>query len=113
MQPARTMIYKFKTKADGDVIMLQPQGDAVLRAMGREPAAKGIIEPAAMARAISAIEKAIATEEAAAAAAEREARDSGEKLPARQDIGSRQRFWPLVEMLRRAQAAGEPVVWGV
>ena len=28
-------------------------------------------------------------------------------------VALRQRLWPLVEMLRRAQAAGEPVVWGV
>jgi Domain of unknown function (DUF1840) len=28
-------------------------------------------------------------------------------------VGLRQRVWPVVEMFRRAQAAGEPVVWGV
>ena len=42
------MIYKFKSKAAGDVIMMGPTGDQVLRAVGREPAAKGIIEVAAM-----------------------------------------------------------------
>ncbi len=25
----------------------------------------------------------------------------------------RQRLWPMIEMLRRAQAADTPVVWGV
>jgi hypothetical protein len=25
----------------------------------------------------------------------------------------RRRLWPMVEMIRRAQAADEPVVWGV
>ena len=48
------MIYKFKSKAAGDVIMLRPHGDQLLRLIGREPAAKGIIEvadmPAAMRR---------------------------------------------------------------
>ena len=29
------------------------------------------------------------------------------------DVGLRQRLWPMVEMLRRAHAPGEPVVWGV
>ena len=38
------MIYKFKSKAAGDVIMLQPHGDQLMRLIGREPAAKGIIE---------------------------------------------------------------------
>ena len=28
-------------------------------------------------------------------------------------VSLRQRVWPMVEMLRRAQAADEPVVWGV
>src|SRR5206468_2407161 len=42
------MIYKFKSKATGDVIMMGPNGDQVLRLIGKEPAAKGIIEVAAM-----------------------------------------------------------------
>ena len=44
---ADPLIYKFKSKAAGDVIMLGPGGDQVLRIIGREPAAKGIIEVAA------------------------------------------------------------------
>ena len=39
------MIYKFRCKAAGDVIMLGPNGDQMLRLLGREPAAKGIFEP--------------------------------------------------------------------
>ena len=42
------MIYKFKSKAAGDVIMLAPTGDHLMRLIGREPAPKGIFEPAAM-----------------------------------------------------------------
>jgi hypothetical protein len=48
------MIYKFKSKATGDVIMLGPTGDQLLRCIGREPAPKGIIEPAAMPAAMTA-----------------------------------------------------------
>jgi hypothetical protein len=96
------MIYKFKSPASGDVIMLGPQGDQLLRLLGREPAVSGIIEPAAMPAAIAALQAAIAAEEA----------------PSEQDdkptaVGLRQRLWPMVEMLRRAQAADKPVVWGV
>lgn len=107
------MIYKFKSKAAGDVIMLEPGGDMLLRAIGREPAPKGIIEPPAMADAIVAIERVIAEDEAARAEAEAEARATGEPLPAREGVTPRQRLWPMVEMLRRAQAAKEPIVWGV
>jgi hypothetical protein len=107
------MIYKFKSKAAGDVIMLGPNGDALLRAIGREPAAQGIIEPRAMAAAIGAIERTIAAEEAARAEAERDAAARGETLPPHEGIGQRQRLWPMVEMLKRAAAAQQPIVWGV
>ena len=101
------MIYKFKSKAAGDVIMMGPTGDAVLRAAGREPAPQGIFEPAALAAARAAIEQAVADDDAARAEAE------GVKPPKADGIGLRQRAWPLVEMMKRAEAAGAPIVWGV
>jgi hypothetical protein len=107
------MIYKFKSKAAGDIIMMGPNGDALLRAIGREPAPKGIIEPAACGAAIAAIEQALLADEAARAEAEAEAAARGETLPPREGVGMRQRLWPMVEMLKRAAAANEPVVWGV
>ena len=107
------MIYKFKSKASGDVIMLAPTGDALLRAIGREPASQGIIEPAAMAAAVAAIEQAVLADEAARAGAEAEAAANNVKLPARDGVALRQRLWPMVDQLKRAAAAGVPVVWGV
>ena len=38
------MLYKFKSKAAGDVIMLGPNGDHVLRLAGREPAARVFVD---------------------------------------------------------------------
>lgn len=96
------MIYKFKSKAAGDVIMLPAHGDQLLRALGRTPEPKGIIEVAAMPGAIAALQAAISADE-------QPANDDDKPAP----VGLRQRFWPMVEMLRRAQAADEPVVWGV
>ena len=98
------MIYKFKSKATGDLIMLEPQGDQVLRLLGRAPAARGIIEVAAMAAAIAALEAAVAAEEQPQA-------DDDEQ--AGRNVGLRQRVWPMVEMLKRALAEQQPVVWGV
>ena len=106
------MIYKFRSKAAGDVIMLGPTGDAVLRAAGREPAPQGIFEPAAMPAARAAIERAIEADDAARAEAEAQARAEGAKLPKGDGLGLRQRAWPLVEMMKRAEGAGEPIVWG-
>lgn len=96
------MIYKFKSKATGDVIMLGPQGDQLLRLLGREPAASGIIEVAAMPGAIAALEAAVAAEA-----------PPGDEEEASRSVALRQRVWPMVEMLKRALAADQPVVWGV
>ncbi len=107
------MIYKFKSKAAGDTIMLGPNGDALLRALGRDPAPSGIIEPPMMDAAIAALEQAIRDDEAARARARAEAEARGETLPPRDAVTLRQRFWPMIEMLRRARAAEAPIVWGV
>ncbi len=107
------MIYKFKSKAAGDVIMMGPAGDAVLRSIGKEPASQGIIEAAAMPAAIGAIEAAVAAEEAAHAQAEKDAAAAGSKLAPREGVGLRQRAWPLLEMMKRASAASADIVWGV
>ncbi|CAG1016666.1 hypothetical protein BURC_01445 [Burkholderiaceae bacterium] len=107
------MIYKFKSKAAGDVIMMGPSGDHVLRIIGKTPSPKGIIEPAAMPAAIAAIEKAILDEEAARKQAEADAAAEGRTLPPAEGVTLRQRAWPLVEMLKRALAANKEVVWGV
>jgi hypothetical protein len=103
------MLYKFKSPAAGDVIMLGPQGDQALRILGREPAAKGIFEVADMPGLQAALQVAIDAELPQAADAAGDKDDSAGK-PA---VGLRQRLWPLLDMLRRCQAAREPIVWGV
>jgi hypothetical protein len=97
------MIYKFKSAATGDLIMLAPNGDQMLRLIGREPAPQGIIEVVAMPGAIAALLAAIASEETPP-------EDADAPLP---PVGLRQRLWPMIEMLRRAHDADAAVVWGV
>lgn len=104
------MIYKFKSKATGDLILLGPNGDQLLRLLGREPAAKGILEPADMADARQRLQAALAQAEADAA---RATEDGGDDEQARQAVGLRQRLWPVLQMIERAQAADEAIVWGV
>ena len=107
------MIYKFKSKAAGDVIMLGASGDDVLRTIGKSPAAQGIVEVADMPAAMQAIEAAITADESAHERAGQDARSGGQSAPSRDGVSLRQRAWPLVEMMKRAHAAGEPIVWGV
>ncbi len=111
---ANSMLYKFKSKAAGDLIMLEPNGRRVLQLIGKDPAPTGIILPEQMPAAITALEAAVAQEEAEHKAAEQEAQDKGEKLPPKADtVSLRQRAVPFIEMLRRSQADGKEVVWGV
>ena len=104
------MLYKFKSKATGDTIMLAPNGDQMLRIIGREPAPKGIIEVAALPAAMAVLQAAVAADDAARSGA-----DDADNAPegAGDPVSLRSRLWPMVEMLKRAHAAGEPVVWGV
>lgn len=107
------MLYKFKSKAAGDVIMLAANGDQVLRILGRQPAPKGILEVADMPAALAAIEAAIRESEQARREAEEQARADGLPMPAREAVTLRQRAWPLAEMIKRSHAAKADIVWGV
>lgn len=107
------MLYKFKSKAAGDVVMLGENGDQVLRLLGREPAPQGILEVADMPALRTTLEQAVIAEEAEHSKAQAEAEAEGRHLPAQDGIGLRQRVWPLLEMMKRAEAANYPIVWGV
>lgn len=98
------MIYKFRSKATGDLIMLGPDGDHIMGILGREPAAQGIIEVPDMPAAVAALRAAVAAEGAGAAEGADDERPRA--------VGLRQRAWPLIEMIERARAAEEPVIWG-
>lgn len=107
------MLYKFKSKATGDLIMLEPNGRRVLQAIGKDPGAKGIIQPGEMAGAISKLEAAIAQEESEQKAAIDEAKARGEVPPKFDSVSLRQRAVPFIDMLRRAEKEKADVVWGV
>lgn len=114
------MIYKFKSQATGDLIMLGADGDQMLRLLGREPTSPGIIDVQAMPAALAALEAAVAAESQAdkapmpgPATAHGTAPDEDSDAASQRRVALRQRLWPMVEMLRQAHAAGQPIVWGV
>ena len=102
------MLYKFKSKATGDLIMLEPQGRQILQIIGKEPGSKGIILPEEMSQAIDDLHDAVMAEEEAQQEAEGDAPTSGPRT-----ISLKQRVVPFVDMLRRALAEDKEVVWGV
>ena len=111
------MLYKFKSKTTGDVIMLQPNGRRVLEIIGKDTQTgasdKGIILPEHMPAAIAALEAAIAQEEAERQTAVTQALAHNETPPVFEGISLRQRALPFIDMLRRSGKAGHEVVWGV
>jgi len=107
------MLYKFKSKAAGDLIMLEPQGRRVLQIIGKDPGPTGIIQPPEMAAAAQALEAAVTEEEARQQAAIEAARAQGEPPPKFEAIGLRQRTHPFIEMLHRCEKADREIVWGV
>lgn len=107
------MLYKFKSKVTGDLIMLEPNGRRILTTIGKEPGPTGIILPAQMAHAIDALEQAVRQEEADQKAAIDNARAEGQPLPQVDAVSLRQRALPFLDMLRQCQAQSKEIVWGV
>ena len=107
------MLYKFKSKATGDLIMLEPQGKQILKIIGKEPGAKGIIMASEMMAAIEALQTAVVQEEQARQEANEEPSEAAHFAEGPRVIGLKQRVVPFVDMLRRAHAEDKEVVWGV
>jgi hypothetical protein len=98
------VLYKFKARNAGDVIMLEPNGRRILEIIGKTPGAKGIILPDQMAGAIAALKAAIAAE------------DEEMKHPGAPPVDGpslRQRAMPFIDLLQRSQQSGDDIVWGV
>jgi NAD(P)H-dependent FMN reductase len=102
------MLYKFKSKNAGDVIMLEPNGQRVLQVIGKGTGAAGIILAGEMAAAIAALQAAIALEESTQQAVDAEADAVHGDAP-----GLRQRAMPFIDMLTRNAKANTDVTWGV
>ena len=102
------MLYKFRSKNAGDVIMLEVSGRKVLEAIGKDTGPTGIILAPQIPAAVQALEDAIAREEAAAQAFDVDGKAVKGDAP-----GLRQRAVPFIDMLRRNYKAGTNVTWGV
>lgn len=111
------MLFRFKSRATADLILLEPQAQRLLQIIGKEATPQGIVTLAQIPAAIAALQAAVADE----ARREAEAPDAlpdqdappDPDAPERDTVRLRQRAAPFIEMLRRSAAAGKDVVWGV
>lgn len=103
------MLYKFKSQAAADVIMLEPNAEELLKIIGKAPGATGIITAAQIPQAVAALRQAIAASEAAPAPD-----DQGDQpAPDEDAVSLRRRAVPFIDLLEQSAAAGKDVVWGV
>lgn len=107
------MLYEFKSRATGTVVMTQKIAERLLAIIGKSPGPTGIIVPAQMPQAIAALEAAVAAEPAQATAGEDDARDLDDEERAARAVTLAQRAWPLIDMLKSALAADRDITWGV
>jgi len=111
------MLYKFKSKTTGDVIMLQPHGERVLGIIGKhssaEPSTKGILLPEQMPPALAALQAAIEQEEAQREQAVAQAQAEHGPMPHFDTVSLRQRALPLMDMMRACLQAEAAITWGV
>ena len=94
------VIYKFKSKVTGDLIMLEPDAKRLLKLMGKENQTKGILLAEQLSAAIALLENAVAQEEI-------------EGLADPKQVSLRQRSMPMLKMLKQCHDQSEDVVWGV
>lgn len=112
------MLYRFKSRATADVIMLEPNGRQLIQIMGKTPGQGGIVTAEQIPGAITAIETAIASEERARAQAQEQVQgrtgeggEADEAADGAQVVSLRQRAAPLLDMLRRSAAEAREVTW--
>lgn len=115
------MLYKFKSRATADVIMLQANGRQLVHLMGKDPdAAHGILTLEQIPAAIAALEQAIAAEDQARVQARHAAQegkhaanagDSESESECPPAVHLHQRAAPLLDMLRRSHHAEREVTW--
>lgn len=107
------MLITFRSKADADVIMFGAVGQAMIAALGKDPADhQGIITEAQLPHAIERLLEAVAESKHSTP------REDSHDEPAHDahhipepTIPFFKRAVPLLEMLRHAQHAGEAVIW--
>ena len=108
------MLFKFKSQATADLIMLEADARRLLKIMlGHDPV-KGVLLWQDMPAVLDRIEQAVLQEEAlrqaAAAGASVEVAQAVFELPA---VRLAQRAAPMQQMLRRSLAEERDIVWGL
>jgi hypothetical protein len=108
------MLYRFKSQATADVVMLEPNARQLLDVIGKTPGPQGIVTVDQIPAAVSALEAAIHRElESSKHNRDALAAEDHDEVAEREHVGLHQRATPFLDMLKRSHAEGRDVVWGV
>ena len=107
------MVIKFKSKAAPDLVMLSQHAHELLSVLGKDVAQAGILEPKDMAAALALLQ-ALSDDVAVSGQVKPETLDGEpEAMQDESAVSLHRRAWPLIQLIERALAADQPVVWGV
>jgi len=111
------MLFKFKSQAAADLIMLEGDARRLLKIMLGDDPVKGIVLTTDIAAALSALESAVAQDEAARQQRSERAQagitaDENEQVQP-DPVRLAQRAAPMLKLLKISQAQASDVVWGV
>ena len=119
------MIYEFKSRATGSVIMTKAVAEWILQIIGKTPGRTGIITVEQMPGAVDALNRAIAQEKEELRAERRAMESVGSAPPNASDaekadlendpypVSLAQRAYPFIDLLKEAHRAGKDITWGV
>ena len=123
------MLYEFRSRATGTVVMTADVAEPLLRAIGKEPTPSGIVTVAQLPEIIARLERARAQSTMEAPARTDHPPTQTSTHPSTQPstkalthldpempeppVSFGARAWPLLDLLQAAHAAGRDVVWGV
>lgn len=117
------MLYEFKSRATGSVIMTKPVAEWILQIVGKQPGPAGVITVDQIPGAVEALRQAIdrekeelraerrAMEQTASPAAPGTSNEEVDKDD--YPVSLAQRAFPFIELLNDAHRAGKDVTWGV
>ena len=105
------MIYQFRSKAGPDVIMLADLTKRIFDILGRPLESRGILTVEHLPNLITTLETAILKDLEERSKVQEAGKDSSEKMKLADRLG--QRAYPFHELMKQANAKGEPVMWGV
>lgn len=106
------MLFRFKSQATADLVMLEADAKAALRLMGKAVTPQGVISPDQLSQAIAVLQQAanedLALRRKESRAAPAQDTETDDTDP---DVRVSQRLVPLINLLDQANQAGMAVVW--